>query len=290
MKNIKLWFGDFWPNFDKSNNLFIYALSQKYNVIVTSENPDIVITDDSRYRYQNAKMVYFSGEPFFDLGQCDYAFTSFYVNDSKFFRVPLYFLYAYDYYKYGIIESFDAILKKDISNFSLKDKINFCAYIARGPGQHNRRTEFFNKLNQYKFVNALGSHFNNTPSIPGNPGTIEGSIEKYKILKQYKFCMSFENTNQYNECIGYTTEKIYEPMMSLSIPIYWGNSEIYKDFNIKSFINWNDYGSDENVIERIIEIDNDDDLYMDYIKENYSANDQLFKIDYMVNIFEEILK
>ena len=94
----------------------------------------------------------------------------------------------------------------------------------------------------------------------------------------------------YNNKIGYTTEKIYEPMMALSIPIYWGNSEVYKDFNTNSFINWNDYGSDEKVVERIIEIDNDDDLYMDYMKENYSANDELFKIDYLVNIFEEILK
>jgi hypothetical protein len=117
-----------------------------------------------------------------------------------------------------------------------------------------------------------------------------GSINKCEILKYFKFNMAFENSMEYNGKIGYATEKIYEPMMALSIPIYWGNPEVHKDFNTKSFINWNDYGSDEKVIERIIEIDNDDDLYMDYMKENYFANDELFKIDYLVNIFEEILK
>ena len=79
-------------------------------------------------------------------------------------------------------------------------------------------------------------------------------------------------------------------MMALSIPIYWGNPEINKDFNVKSFLNWSDYGSNEKLAERIVEIDNDDDLYMDYMKENYSSNDELFKIDYLVDIFEEILK
>ena len=99
MKNIKLWFTAFWPSFDKRDNLFTYILSKKYKIILTPENPEIVITDDSRFKYQNAKMVYFSGEPFFDIGNCDYALTSFYVDDKKFFRVPLYLVYAYEYYK-----------------------------------------------------------------------------------------------------------------------------------------------------------------------------------------------
>ena len=33
MKNLKLWFNAFWPSFDKTDNLFIYALSQKYNLL-----------------------------------------------------------------------------------------------------------------------------------------------------------------------------------------------------------------------------------------------------------------
>lgn len=290
---MKVWFTNFWGKFDVYDNLFTYALSQKYDVVVTPDDPDIVITNHFIERYQNAKMVYFSGEPFYDIGVQDYALTPFYIDESNYFRVPLYLLYAYDYYKCGFTSSYDEILHKKlyIDKSILDIKNNFCSYVARGAGgPESRRTPFFEKLSEYKLVNAMGDHFRNTEPIPGESGTIAGSINKCEILKYFKFNIAFENSMTYNGKIGYTTEKIYEPMMALTIPVYWGNPEIQKEFNTKSFINWNDYGSDEKVIERMIEIDNDDDLYMDYMRENYSANDELFKIDYLVNIFEEILK
>jgi hypothetical protein len=290
---MKVWFASFWGKFDVYDNVFTYALSQKYNVGVTPDNPDIVISNHFVERYQNAKMIYFSGEPFYDIGVNDYALTPFYIDEPNYFRFPLYLLYAYEYYKCGYTNSYDEILYKKsyIGRSVLDDKSAFCSYVARGAGHPEcRRTPFFEKLNEYKFVASMGDHLRNTEPIPGESGTIMGSINKCEILKYFKFNMAFENSMEYNGKIGYATEKIYEPMMALSIPIYWGNPEVHKDFNTKSFINWNDYGSDEKVIERIIEIDNDDDLYMDYMKENYFANDELFKIDYLVNIFEEILK
>ena len=180
---------------------------------------------------------------------------------------------------------FSLILNK--SNFKLYNKTDFCNYISRGGNP--RRNEFFQKLSEYKKVNSLGSHLNNGPLVPGESGTIEGSIFKCKLQRQYKFSMSFENFSDPIPPCGYMTEKIFEPMIAMSIPIYWGNPSVYKDFNTNSFINWLDYGSDEKVIERIIEIDNDDDLYMDYIKENYVVNQYLLSIDYLVDIFDKIL-
>lgn len=293
MKKIKLWFIHFWGLFDIQNNLFTYALSQKYDLEITPDDPDIVISGNFTERYQNAKMVYFSGEPFYNIGVNDYALTSFYIDEPNFYRLPLFLLYAYDYYKYKFTSSYDEILYKkiylDLSILDYKEK--FCSYVARGSGHPECiRTSFFNELSEYKKVDAMGDHLNNSPHIPGESGTIFGSINKCNFLKPYKFSMAFENSSNYNGKIGYTTEKIYEPMMAFSIPIYWGNSEIHKDFNTNSFINWHDYGSNQKVIERIIEIDNDDDLYMDYMKEKYSNSDELFKIDYLINIFEEILK
>ena len=287
MKNIKLWFTAFWPSFDKRDNLFTYILSKKYKIILTPENPEIVITDDSRFKYQNAKMVYFSGEPFFDIGNCDYALTSFYVDYKKFFRVPLYLVYAYEYYKNGITNSYDSIIKNKIYN-SFENKTNFCAYISRGGEQ---RGIFFKKLNQYKFVHSMGSHYNNSPQVTGEPGTISGSIEKYKILKKFKFCMSFENSSFFKNYYGYTTEKIYEPFIAGCVPIYWGNKKINEDFNSKCFINWHDYGSDEATINKIIEIDSDNDMYMDYLLQPIPnlKNIKIFSDDYLIEIFEEIV-
>ena len=64
---------------------------------------------------------------------------------------------------------------------------------------------------------------------------------------------------------------------------YYSGSSYYGN-NYGSSWNWGTFG-----YSSIVE-DNDDDLYMDYMKENYSANEKLFKIDYLVDIFEEILK
>ena len=80
-------------------------------------------------------------------------------------------------------------------------------------------------------------------------------------------------------------------MMAYSIPIYWGNIRIGEDFNNNSFINWHDYGNDEDCIKRIIEVDNNDSLYMDYINSNYVSDktNSVFTTDYLIDIFEQII-
>jgi len=286
--NLKLWFTAFWGTFDKYNNLFVYALSQKYNVEVTPDNPELVLTDNPNSRYGNSKMVYFSGEPFFDIGVCDYALTQFDVDDNRFYRLPLYLLYAYDYYKHGMVSSYESFFNQRIY---LKEKKNFCTYISRGPGKTSIRDRFYHKLSSYKKIDCPGSHHNNMEIVPGESGTIHGSIEKIKFISNYKFTFAIENSDSYNGHTGYTTEKIIEPFAAGSIPIYWGNSRISEDFNDDAMINWHKYGSDEKTIERIIEIDNDDDLYIDYLRQPFInlKNKDLFEIDYVLNIFDNII-
>jgi hypothetical protein len=73
MKKLKVWFDSFWGTFDKKDNFFVWVLSQTHDVEVTSENPDIIFTDSPNFQKNgNAKAVYFSGEPFFNSGACDY--------------------------------------------------------------------------------------------------------------------------------------------------------------------------------------------------------------------------
>ena len=287
--DLKIWFTAFWGTFDKFDNLFVYALSQKYNVQVTPDNPEITFTDNPYNRYQNSKMVYFSGEPFFDIAQCDYALTQFNVPDERYYRLPLYLLYAYDYYKHGLVDSFSSFFSKKIF---LKEKTKFCTYISRGPGKESIRDRLYQKVSSYKKVDCPGSHHNNMGSIPGESGTIVGSIEKVKFISDYKFTFSVENSSVHNGCTGYTTEKIIEPFVAGSIPIYWGNENIDSDFNSGSFLNWHQYGSDDKLLERLIEIDNDDSLYSDYVNQPFIniENQNLFDIEYLVSILEEIIK
>lgn len=289
MKKLKVWFPGWWGTFDRQNNIFVYALSKKYAVEVTPENPDLVISDDSRFRYGAAKTIYFSGEPFYDIGVFDYAATQLYVDDPRFVRLPLYLFYAYDLYKHGFTKSYGEVFFEPPK--ILKEKDKFCAYLAGAPCPTSIRERFFHKLSEYKKVDAAGNHLRNVSGPGGQVGTISGSIEKIKFISSYKFTMALENKQDFNGCVGWTSEKMIEPRLAGSIPIHWGNPRIDEDFNNDAIINWYQYGSDEKAIERIIEIDNDDDLYMDYIKQPFinMKNKDFFSIEFILNIIENAL-
>ncbi|MCL1721757.1 glycosyltransferase family 10, partial [Vibrio parahaemolyticus] len=48
----------------------------------------------------------------------------------------------------------------------------------------------------------------------------KGSVEsKTHTLKNYKFCICFENAQMIE---GYITEKIFDCFFSATVPIYWG--------------------------------------------------------------------
>lgn len=95
--------------------------------------------------------------------------------------------------------------------------------------------------------------------------------KKLDFISDYKFVIAFENSS----FPGYTTEKIFEGMLVNSIPIYWGNPLIHLEFNDKSFINAHQYGSLQEVVDKIIELDQDDNKYKEYLKQPYFKNNQI---------------
>jgi hypothetical protein len=52
-----------------------------------------------------------------------------------------------------------------------------------------------------------------------------------------------------------------------TIPIYWGNPEVVKDFNPKSLINCHEYGNLEEVVEKVKEIDENNQLASEILNE-----------------------
>jgi hypothetical protein len=138
--------------------------------------------------------------------------------------------------------------------------------------------EFFHKLSKYKQVTSGGKILNN----------VGGRVpDKLEFIRKFKFTIAFENSSY----PGYTTEKLIQPMLVHSLPIYWGNPMVVKDFNPKSFINYHDYQDDEAVIEKIIELDRNDDLYLQYCAEPYYHNNvvnEYTKFENMLDHFEMI--
>ena len=106
-------------------------------------------------------------------------------------------------------------------------------------------------------------------------------------MKRYKFNIAFENAS----LPGYTTEKIVEPMAARCLPIYWGNPLIDREFNPKSFLNYFDFRDEDALIERIIELDENDVLYRQYIAEPYfhhNTANEFFGLDRVLDHFEMI--
>lgn len=158
------------------------------------------------------------------------------------------------------------------------EKNKFCAHMSYVCYKH--REEFYNKLSQYKKVDALGLCMKNRVNDKCMPADHDRLISDDKktfydtaVIKYlpYKFVMAFENTS----VLGYITEKIINPILAGAIPIYWGTSDVKKHFNPKRFIYVNDFSSIDECIKYIAKIDNDDELYQQIINEPFMINNEL---------------
>ena len=274
-KKIKIDFSDWWGGFDKTNNYFYNLLKEEFDVEI-SNNPDYLFFSlfGQNHRRYNCKKIFYTGENIAPLlGYCDYSFSFDYLEDSRNYRLPHYLLYD-GYYELA--------LEKQINESLAKRK--FCNFVVSN-GDCQVRNNFFTKLSKYKKVDSGGRFVNNI----GYAVT-----DKRKFQSEYKFSIAFENNAYRPQHPGYTTEKIMEPMTVNSIPLYWGNPLIGKEFNTESFINFYDFHSEDDMIDYIIELDKDDDRYLKMLNkpwfEEYNIPDNN-KIDniksFLYKIFEK---
>lgn len=290
MRQLKIWIEPIWSNFNVKYNIFTHILSKSYNLIFDQTDPEIVIGNNPRYN--RAKTIYFHGEPVYGRWDFNYSLVPFYdIPDDRQIRFPLYLYYLYDFLLDGTIDSFDYFFRK--RNRS-ENKTNFCNFICGGPqdGYEQFRDIFFKKLNKYKKIDCPGSRYNNMARLEGGSHDgLEASRIKRRFIREnnYKFTLSFENTSEKDGYYGYTSEKLLDAMVSNTLPIYWGNIHIDREFNTKSFINYHDYKSDDEVIEKIIELDNDEELYNSYMIEPLTLYNDYLNEDFLVEIFEKII-
>lgn len=263
---ININFSDFWVGFVKEDNYFYNLLSNHFDVKI-SDDPDLLIFScygKDYLKYKCVRIFYASENQRIDFSCCDYGIGFDYLKRQNYFRLPLYV-----YYLNGNVEAF---VKNDLDvRKILLEKTEFCNMIVSNPNSE-RRIKFFQKLSKYKKVDSGGRYLNNIGQPVQN---------KMNFIRKYKFTFAFENSAY----PGYTTEKIMEPMLSYSIPIYWGNPLIHREFNPKSFVNSNDYANDDELIERIIELDVNEDKYLECLKEPYVYNNNIDNLDFSQSKF-----
>jgi len=129
-------------------------------------------------------------------------------------------------------------------------KEKFCAFVVTNP-TNQIRNEAFHMLSSYKKVDSAGRLFNNVgdtifTNIAGGGG---GELNKVEFLKDYKFCLTYEN----GKAGGYITEKLLAAKAAGCVPIYWGADDVEGDFVPGSFINIKDTNELISAVQKVDE-------------------------------------
>ncbi len=249
MKSITVRFVDFWPGFDPNNNFLLRALQNKYDVTVldtSKESPDFLFCSafgHKHFQYPDSIKIYFTGEndvPNFNYYDYALSFREISFNDRH-LRYPLYHLYC----NIATLNN-----SSEIPDDTTLLNRGFCSIVvSNAKSSHPMREEIWYRLEQYKPISSGGRYKNNV----GGP-----VADKEEFIKGYKFNLALENS----QVDGYTTEKIVEPFLSFTVPIYWGNKHVGNDFNKEAFIDISDFATLDNAVDYICSIDHDDKAYL----------------------------
>jgi len=245
LPSIRLRFVGFWDGFDPHDNYFTRLLGRRYHLELC-DDPDFIIfsyVGERRrdYRRWNCVRIFYTGEnipP--DWSACDWAFSFEHTPHPRHFRLPHWPFYVDPLALVKPIDHDPAAI--------LSQKNRFCAFVVSNP-LCRTRNDFFRKLSRYKPVDSGGKVLNTLGHRVG---------DKQAFLRDYKFTIAFENESH----PGYTTEKIVEPMLANSIPIYWGDPLVGCDFDTGSFLSAHDSRSLDDLVDRVVEVDRNPSLHL----------------------------
>lgn len=251
----------------------------KENVIWEKNNPDIVFVSEviftipkyftlfkKLYNSHDGRIyIFHGGESVYpDLNIFDYSlgYCTYLMEFDRVIKIPEQIFFFHE--NRSFINNFD----EESALQSLKGR-DFCNFIYSNPFAHPNRDKFFYELGKYKKVSSLGSHLNNTKNLHGRNHTnwLEDSIN---LKSKYKFSIAFEN----EVFSGYTTEKLLSSFKAHTVPIYWGNPKINDYYNSRAFINCHDYSKFDEVVDKIKEIDNNDDLWAAIVSQPWQTQEQ----------------
>jgi len=129
-------------------------------------------------------------------------------------------------------------------------------FMSSGINKSNRE-QFVLKLMQKIKIDSYGRWQRNKTLTED-----KGRETKLSIISRYKFTLAFENSI----CQDYVTEKIFEPLIVGSVPVYLGapNIDEYAPAP-KSFINVHDFPSVDELAEYLTFLSNNEAEYNQYL-------------------------
>lgn len=290
MKTIKLNYVGVGAYYDKKQNLIYDILSNNGYDVQISDEPDYLICDAfsaNPYEYCGKPQVriMYSGENYIpDFNLIDYAISPYPIQfGDRHFHLP-----ACVWPRAHWME----VAQKDRSVYDkefLKSKQYFANFISSHESEFNIRGDFFKKLCEYKRVESPGLYLNNMP----NGETVNWlDNSKTELQRKCKFTLCFESTNHY----GFVTEKLMDAFYADTIPVYFGSTTASDIFNKDAFINVSEYESFEAAIEKIKELDQDDEKYLEMLRQpilvdpEYPERLEKDLSDYICHIFAQPLE
>jgi len=255
------WWNGFFNGYDANNINFFYQLFKhtilkdfivtndinQANVLVEAGKPEDGVIRCKDWKYK----INFIGEPVFpDHEKYDLVLTS--VNRiENIVDLPVSVMYILgNNYLQRLVE------KRNITTVPSR----FCCFVVSNP-KCLERNKMFKLLNNYKKVDSCGRYENNSNYyITGLPWW---SQEYINFISQYKFMICFENTKMET----YSTEKIVNAYLAGIAPIYWSSHSVKSLFNTNSLLYLEDESEESysKLIDRIVELDNNDTKYLEFI-------------------------
>lgn len=185
---------------------------------------------------------------------------------------------------------YELILKRSIINKNMHNS-RFCIFSVTNDSCKERNDFFWKLTRQYKKIDSSGKLFNNITMPQNTPDEGHGSKNYIDFITNYKFMICFENVSAPN----YLTEKLINAYCGKTIPIYWGCPNISDFVNMDAILylkpNFTDADVEE-LIDEIIRLDNDDELYRNKYETAFFRNGTLpdeFNIDKIKEKVENIL-
>ena len=241
--------------------LVFSLLSDEYECVIDQNSPDLLVYSlygNSHLKYNCKKLQVIGENSFPNFNECDYAISPHYIDFDRHCRIPFYaFTKEYKMICNGYIENMD-----DRSALSR----NFCcALITNNLNADPRRLQLAKQLDLVKHIDSFGKAMNNTgkfitsrPQFAENLDTKYTNPEKIQLCHRYRFTLALENSS----VEGYHTEKITDAFAAYSVPIYWGHSSINNEFDQHSFIDASQYNSLEEMIDKVINMNDNEYLAM----------------------------
>ncbi len=231
-KEIKIKFQNGLSFEDFKKDVFeIHGLLEKFDFI-ESKQPDFIgfgpYGNDIPPKGNYKRIGYFCENIKPDFSICDWAFgmpSEHIINRANYSKIQ--------WHGFNPNRLIKTISENEIDQI-VEKKRKFCNFLYSNRVPY--REEFFKQLSKYKKIDAPSRSMNNMPSIDS---MYDGDVweRKRKFLDPYKFTIAFENYSY----PGYHTEKLFDSMLTNSLPIYCGDPDINEKFDTSSFINTHEY-------------------------------------------------